>query len=357
MTVKISSLTKGLVAHFPLNSKSGKVGSELVTNGDFSTNDFTNWTEVGTATNTNSAATGAAVLTNTSAGTNYLEHTATITSGKRYRYNIVISGKNNAANVVIRAAGVSSQTFSESTTNATKTGEFVANNNNTTIQIGFIASADNISTVTLDDISVKEIETADTTPNANHGTVYGATQNSDDMTFDGTDDYALLPTTIINADSDKYWTVSAWIKPSQISGSTVYSFFGSNGASRNIELGIYNQELYFYTNLGATTRKKTTDSPINSTNWHHVVFVRNNNDVLTTYVDGVLDNTSTNAALTGGVIIANSSTIGALRRSNDSQSRYFSGSIKDVRIYNRTLSATEVKSLYDLKGQSGGILI
>jgi len=78
-----------------------------------------------------------------------------------------------------------------------------------------------------------------------------------------------------------------------------------------------------------------------SIGWHHVVMSVDGSGVPTAYLDGV----SAGAYPGAGPIAPSASTsIGASLP--NTTSRYFNGSIDDVRIYNRTLSLAEVLTLY-----------
>jgi hypothetical protein len=76
--------------------------------------------------------------------------------------------------------------------------------------------------------------------------------------------------------------------------------------------------------------------------WNHVVFIYDDSFDVSLYVDGVFQETITHT--TGG----NSNT-GALLigKSYPATGGYFDGLIDDVRIYNRVLSADEIKRLYN----------
>jgi hypothetical protein len=82
----------------------------------------------------------------------------------------------------------------------------------------------------------------------------------------------------------------------------------------------------------------------NGSAWHFLAGVRKTSaPYLELYVDGVSVGTSdTNAS---GAITTDDSLVGVNRAS---LSNYFSGSMDDVRIYNRALSADEIKRLYNM---------
>ena len=86
---------------------------------------------------------------------------------------------------------------------------------------------------------------------------------------------------------------------------------------------------------------ETTAGYIDS-NWHHVAAVSDGTN-MSLYVDGVLAGGPTDA--TGSFLSANS-TLGIGYRT-DAVDRAFTGSIDDVRVYNRALSATEITGLYN----------
>jgi len=76
------------------------------------------------------------------------------------------------------------------------------------------------------------------------------------------------------------------------------------------------------------------------TGWHHIVMVIGADGVPSAYEDGVLVGSYPGGNATMG---SNPTLIGA---GNSSNSRNFNGSMDDIRIYNRVLSATEISSLY-----------
>jgi len=77
------------------------------------------------------------------------------------------------------------------------------------------------------------------------------------------------------------------------------------------------------------------------TGWHHVVMVIDAGGVPTAYLDGVSAGTypGSNSSTPSGAI----TTIGTV---SGSAANYFTGSIDDVRLYNRPLSQTDILSLY-----------
>ena len=78
--------------------------------------------------------------------------------------------------------------------------------------------------------------------------------------------------------------------------------------------------------------------------WHHVVWT-DNAGAGKLYIDGVQD--AANFSYTPAPVPRNASSIGAVTGLFGAISHYFNGTIDDVRIYNRALSAGEVAYLYN----------
>ncbi|MCX6785823.1 MAG: LamG domain-containing protein [Candidatus Komeilibacteria bacterium] len=89
--------------------------------------------------------------------------------------------------------------------------------------------------------------------------------------------------------------------------------------------------------------KNTGDiyAPITLGAWQHVLVTVNSAAYASMYINGVFKDGKTQAALSG-ITTANPLIIGNLF----SDGRGYDGRISDLRVYNRALSATEVKNLY-----------
>jgi hypothetical protein len=147
-------------------------------------------------------------------------------------------------------------------------------------------------------------------------------------------------------------SISVWFKTSSNSNGILFdqhdSVYPPTGPSAIIPVlwvipnGSVRME--FYTGaVGAVYSSKN----VSDNNWHHAVAV-GNTSIQYLYVDGVF------VASRSGTLQQswwNRSTIGTGwaggREGHPNVWRYFNGSIADVRVYNRSLSATEVKTLYD----------
>lgn len=343
----IGSKSKGLVGEWKLDQASEKVGSELITNGGFdsdaSWNKGTNWTISGGTLNVLSSAS---------------QYSATsqaigLVNGKTYYYKFdvtAISGQ-----LIFQHGNNTAITYF--TTTGTKTGRFTctADNNYIRFKTNTVSA-----TGSIDNVIVKELESADATPNANHGTVYGTTQNSDSMSFDGSNDYVDLGNSSIFNPEDGDFTISAWIKSNNTGDYNAIVIKSNGGTPLTTDYGYY-----FYTtltdNLSFTTRGSnsatyiiTSTMDVIDDTWHHVSVVL---DVSTAsgklYIDGSLADVGESGTLSSVGTISN--TLNVLIGSESDGGNYFYGNIKDVRIYNRVLSTDEIQSLYDLGGRQNQI--
>lgn len=167
------------------------------------------------------------------------------------------------------------------------------------------------------------------------------------LRLDGTDDYVQVAnSSSIGITGDI--TISAWIKRN------VFNDYGgimskSDGSSR------WDFEFFMCGDSqcgGSNTLGFYTDSPggntfssgqITDSNWHHVVVTRNTS-TLTFYIDGV-------SAGTGTVSGAFNNNNDPIRIGTDGPAwnpiAEFNGSMDEVRLYNRGLSVSEVKKLYE----------
>ena len=164
--------------------------------------------------------------------------------------------------------------------------------------------------------------------------------NAGSLSFDGTDEYVEFA----NSQSQSGLTLSAWCN------------FDSTVLINSHMISVADETLTHYTslqwkNLGnvmyltarqfdGTGRDATEASSSNDDEWHHVVGVFNGaSQVL--YVDGV--QTATNTA-TPSLTTTTRGKIGVT--ADSTPTGYFQGKIQSAQIYNRALSAAEIKQNY-----------
>jgi len=180
-----------------------------------------------------------------------------------------------------------------------------------------------------------------------NGPVWTAGKFGNALSFDGINDYVITSTPATTQTDN--WTMAAWVNPAGINqygviahnGRENYNLGGSNngyslvisdgaGGTGNTLIGIANGLAFIGSGYNFSSANV----------WYHVVML---SDSGTTkfYVNGVQTATTTSRTYnvpTTGV------TIGAFQPWN---TKFFNGSIDEVRVYNRSLTAQEIQELYN----------
>lgn len=156
------------------------------------------------------------------------------------------------------------------------------------------------------------------------------------ISMDGVDD-SLISSSAVNV-SDNILSFSCWVYFNNVS-STQQIINNSPASSRRfavdlqsgvIEGGYYN---------GSGNVGVRSSSPISAGRWYHVVYTFDGSTGGNLYINGSLDNTGTSAQNTTNY---NNVRIGDRGPSTD----VLNGYIREVRIYNKVLSASEALKLY-----------
>lgn len=195
----------------------------------------------------------------------------------------------------------------------------------------------------------------------NNGIVNGATSTNDRFgnigkayIFDGVNDLIDLGNTSTFQMGQNDFSVSFWVE------STV-SQFGPIINKRNdspnfdqysINIGGYSSpsnNLAFYYKpspggIGALERSYTHN--VSSTSWQHIVVIHSFNGSTSMYINNQLAGSSNTAFSTENFNIAEANLIAGFTNVLGTD-YYFNGKLDDIAIYNRTLTANEVTSLYN----------
>ena len=308
-------LEQGLVAYYPLNEDSEITGADIL-----SPVNFTNWAS-------NGGATFIAPMTSTTSAGPGGPVKAVLTIGKKYTLRII--GSTTATNI---------QVDNSSTGGVNRIGDYLTGSFNVTSTFTaltttiYVRNADNGTTI-LTTFEIKEVFAGDQSSYANNGSIYGATlaagvngEASGAYSFDGVNDYIS-----INIVSSAARTQSGWFYlTATASAKGTYNLLFSNFLQHTNNY-LYIQGTADYFNAGFTT--------INS--WYHIALVFTDNTNTSSailYINGVAKSIVIQpAAHDIDDVTSISSSISSLA---------FSGSISNVRIYNRALTATEVGLLY-----------
>jgi len=198
---------------------------------------------------------------------------------------------------------------------------------------------------------------SDSSGNGNHGTINGATfvqgVSGQALSFDGVDDMVVVPHS--SSLSLENYTMEAWIKRNQNneSGITEYilvkryepSWMDNYGLSISsngtVGAGSYSPDIWTW--FGVESKKN-----ISAGNWYHIVATYDRT-TLKIYINGVLDN-SVNTQYTpyqnNYQLVIGRGCVGDPCMFKPS-SPSFNGTIDEVRIYNRALSASEIQASYN----------
>ena len=186
----------------------------------------------------------------------------------------------------------------------------------------------------------------DESGNGNDGTVYGATLTTGKdgnpnsaYEFDGVNDYVSTPVTSQN-DLPNDFSISLWFNKKE-SGTFLSNMdsvaqergefhFGWNGWD-------YTGFCFYYLTADNIAEASCTSQTIQNNLWYYVVITLVKGGNMTFYLNGNLENSITTPTT---ALLFNPIQLGW-----NGYSLYFKGSIDEVRIYNRSLSASEITSL------------
>jgi hypothetical protein len=170
------------------------------------------------------------------------------------------------------------------------------------------------------------------------------------LDFDGDDAYVLVPDSDSISVGNQDYTISAWINPRSLKGPSGAGTIVSkvkDGSDKEYQLLLIDEDLWFDVEKNANNQAaETTTAPVQTDSWQHIAVTFNSSTTTPTfYYNGAVQTSTSNIdtlpdeldddlyiGMTGGVYYTNE----------------FNGTIDDVRIYNRALSAGEIWQLYQL---------
>jgi len=191
----------------------------------------------------------------------------------------------------------------------------------------------------------------DLSGNGNNATRYNATYSNNYFTFDGTDDFFVVPNNASVTLNGSYLTLSAWVN--------VNNFVtGAFGTFLHKDLGY---TIAFYDNKKITYADRSNWSYSNfgfygnfvENTWYHIAAVKNGTNV-TIYSNAEIVISKTFGSAIND-IAARNLFIGAYGLDGiNTGTNDFDGKISNAQIYNKALTANEVQQNYNaLKGRFG----
>ncbi|RVX42031.1 glycosyl hydrolase family 43 [Nonomuraea polychroma] len=189
---------------------------------------------------------------------------------------------------------------------------------------------------------------ADSSGNARHGTVRGTAGWGDGLTFNGSDTDVKLPNDVMKGLDSITVSTDVLVDPGQRTPYFIYGFGNTSGTSGNGYLFATGNHLRVAVASGNwSTEQNTrlsTSHNLARGGWKHLVYTQTGTTGVL-YEDGVEIGRNTNVTITPGSIGGGTTTANYLGRSLYSADRLFQGKLRDFRIYDRAISADEVKAL------------
>ncbi|MDD5191568.1 MAG: Ig-like domain-containing protein [Candidatus Nanoarchaeia archaeon] len=234
-----------------------------------------------------------------------------------------------------------------SITNASDMNEFKWNLNSTnyTFYNNSLVLMLNFDNVTA--LGENATKVVDVSSNSLNGTVYNAVFNATGKyggayQFNGSDAWINGTKSATNAVDN--WAIAAWIKPSSLSQLSLAIYNGNDAAGYGFGIGngagLSGNKLTGLYGLVAWIDSGYTFASANT--WYHVVMTRRSGTTYF-YVNGA-QTASTSASVPSAP--NNYLTIGCELNTSNNPQRYFNGTIDEVYIYNRGLSANEIQQQY-----------
>jgi len=378
---------------------SAYLGSELVSNNDFTDNTLntsgtstTEWTRYQAGASTASISNGVATLSIDGSNSNVVIHQADIfESGKKYKISLVAKASADFSITFRESQGATADNTPSTAVIATvpltteyQTFEytFTATGNQGDIFIGRNSgdAAGQNQTVTIDSISIKEIQTVgywrnngadtwtDLSPYGNDGTVNGSptTIQLQEIPYFKKDTFGLPMNKVrekgLNLDGSSYitiddssdfdfsttgFTIQTWVKPFSLTANDRIITKGTtNDSEWMISIGTDNASVRVFAedSGNADLDSEDTFSTLSLNTWAMItVVVDTPNDQILFYKDDGSVESKTGASWSGHfngdapLIIGANEALGADR---------FDGIIDDVKIYNRVLSSSEIERNY-----------
>jgi hypothetical protein len=157
--------------------------------------------------------------------------------------------------------------------------------------------------------------------------------------FDGTDDYVDLRNDFGLFDGSSDWSLSVWAQPDDLStaNDTIWTARGENEVNLQVDANGEMQFIWIDTNSDSNI---ITSGAISTGTWYNFIITWDADGDATLYLDGSSVGSLTSSAVSG---TSDESRIGV----QGTLDRHFDGSIDDPRLYNKTLTATEVSNLYN----------
>jgi hypothetical protein len=201
----------------------------------------------------------------------------------------------------------------------------------------------------------------DESGNGLNGSVNGATLTSDRngnankaYSFDGTDDYILVPpTNLLSTNSNSIITISYWVNSNVALGTNknIFNLRSSNNSDFASFWNYPNDERVSFNSYNMPISSGITfegNATVVNGNWYHLVGIYDySTNIITMYLNGNLISTTTYGTASIALLTTPKLTIGARNDYTNSITFFFNGKIDDFGIWNRALTQQEITDLYN----------
>lgn len=198
---------------------------------------------------------------------------------------------------------------------------------------------------TFDGPDISGTAVTDKSGQGNSGTISGAIKTigkiGQALNFNGNGDYVSLGTPAVLTSLTYPYAISMWFKTSTLNDGGILFSFDVTDANSDQTIVLSNAAI---NDQHISSGDKVIDvyptiRNLSNGNWHHLVVERDSANATIMYVDGRNFSTSdTSGYSVNGLVIG----------ARGTGTYPFNGSIDDVRIYNRALSADEISQLYNM---------
>ena len=217
--------------------------------------------------------------------------------------------------------------------------------------VAYYTFEEGTGTDTLENVAAGDITNDTYVPKKMNGTIYGTPTwitnggrwtEKNTLSFDGSDDYVDCGNNA-NLNITDAITLEAWIYWRQ-STESYNSVIAKESSGTGYTLLLKsNQKLALYFSGGSADNIDGLGAAVPLNQWVHIVGTRNAGTIAT-YINGTLDYSKS----TSGTWAGDTAALCLIGKSIFGSGRYFNGTIDELAIYNRALSANEIKGHYEM---------
>ncbi|MEI6657512.1 MAG: LamG-like jellyroll fold domain-containing protein [Planctomycetota bacterium] len=176
------------------------------------------------------------------------------------------------------------------------------------------------------------------------------------MSFDGNSNYVSLPSTGLSNFSNGF-SAGVWVCPSNTAYNTNFFDFGNGNPSNNIELqrGNETDDLILYVYRGGSSKSLKAIHAITQNTWQYFSVTITPSGVATIYKNGIQIAQDSSSSYVPNNVDRYTNYVGG---SHWSQDKLFQGQMADLSVWNRAISADDVRSAYTsgLQGNENGLV-